>query len=196
MNLEKFIYSSSRDLTSNLFRLSGNNERTQRKIFLDILRLKNINDNYNPRFRNFQRLTNYVKKTYNPHVQLTLLEDYPIRGIVVLSHIFVSEQYRGNNFGKNIISLINQTADETQQIIVLEPALNEDGRIKFTGLTNSEKQAAKLYQERLIDFYFGLGYSLLQDYESLIIKDFYSSLRFGGTMVRFPNNIIPENIKK
>lgn len=193
MNLERFFYRSLSERINNHEKTLQKNIKKQNKVNADVNQIIHLSSRTYPRFKNFQQLVNYVHKIYKRHVQLTLLEDYPIRGIVVLSHIFIDNEYRGYGFGRNIIELINQTADEHNQIIVLEPAFNELGRIQLIGLTDNEKINAKIYQNNLIKYYHALGYSFLSEYKTEISHNVYESLKLGGSMVRFPHNRLSKN---
>lgn len=161
----------------------------------DIDFVNNINKTYIRQFSSFSHLDNYVKHEYKDFVSLNVMQNYPIDRVTTLSNIFVNSSLRGKGVGKHIVSMINATADHTNQVIVLEPALDEQGRVKYVGLNDDEVTAAHTYHDKLVAYYEDLGYEPLINYKNQINPEMYKALAYGGSMVRFPRNSIPENFK-
>jgi len=145
-------------------------------------------------FGSFSQASKYVKFLYGDSVQLNMMADYPVQGFANLGNIFVNKDARGLGVGRHIISMLKRASDINGQVISLTPANSEEGRINQGNTYTPEKDAA--YRGRLEKYYQSLGFVFVRDVRSQITEQAYRSIRAGGSMVYFPNNVIPKNILK
>ena len=158
--------------------------------------IQNVNTTYIREFSSFNYLQNYVKSAYKSTVSLNIMHNYPIKGVTSLANIYLIPTIRNRGVGSHIISMINETADHANHIVVLEPALNEEGRITYSGLNEEEIVVAKQYRDNLVAFYTKLGYTPLSDHVDNMNPELYASLKHGGSMIRLPRNVLPKNFRK
>lgn len=131
-------------------------------------------------FSSFTGVTNHVKKIYGDNVELNIIENYPSPGVSYLANISVKKEYQNSGVGSHVLRIIHATADKLNTPIMLEPAVNEAGRLRVDGLSDEDKIIGLDYQKRLRQYYERFDYVTVEENSE------ESKKAIIGSMLRLP----------